>query len=91
MYPEKIAEIFRLESVMETNEELDWRLIDQEFLKKNLLMSFDLQFLEETQGYFYGHMGFGFGCHPHVVWWVLWFVVVHFGFRFSETPSIGEL
>jgi hypothetical protein len=30
-------------------------------------MSFDLQFREETQGYFYGRMGFGFGCHPHVV------------------------
>jgi hypothetical protein len=35
MYPRWVqnffAEILQLESVMETTEELDWRLIDQEF------------------------------------------------------------
>jgi hypothetical protein len=44
MGAQKFAEIFQLESVMETTEELDWRLIDQESFKKIYLWALIFNF-----------------------------------------------
>jgi hypothetical protein len=64
MGAEKIAEIFQLESVMEINEELDWRLIDREFFCKNFTYELRSSISRRDSGALLWAHGFWFWVPP---------------------------